>query len=228
MNNCVWCVEEMNTALHWNNLFVPKQNHFLCKTCQTSLKKIENQICLTCSKPSLNTQCADCKNWEKIYRNQDPLVKNISVFEYNTFIKEMIVKWKYRGDYQIGFAFQSIFKQTFQATFKSLDSFPDIVPIPLSKEREQHRVFNQAEMLAAFLTQDIKQSFIRTTGEKQSKRNRKARMASENPFILRQPVNNSVVLVDDIYTTGRTIRHAAELLRQAGCPYVYSYTLIRG
>lgn len=228
MNNCVWCVEEMDTPLQWSNLFVPKQKQLLCKSCTASLKKIDIQICLTCSKPSLAKQCTDCKEWKRIYYNQDPLLKNISVFEYNGFIKEMITKWKYRGDYQIGFAFQSTFKQTFQAMFHHLPSSPHIVPIPLSKEREQHRAFNQAEMLAAFLTQDTKQLFIRMKGEKQSKRNRKERMDSKNPFILRRPVIKPVVLVDDIYTTGRTLRHAAELLKQAGCSEVYSYTLIRG
>src|SRR5699024_11402984 len=61
---------------------------------------------------------------------------------------------------------------SFQTNFKKMSSSPDIVPIPLSAERIQHRAFNQAEMLAGFLTRDIKQYFIRTQGEKQSKRNR--------------------------------------------------------
>lgn len=228
MRNCVRCHEEIHAALHWKNVFVPEQKQCLCDSCENNLKKTSHEICVTCSKTSLTKQCFDCERWQKKYKNQDPLVKNISVFEYNHFVKEMVTKWKYRGDYEMGFAFQSVFKQTFQTNFKKMSSSLDIVPIPLSAERIQHRAFNQAEMLAGFLTRDIKQYFIRTQGEKQSKRNRKERLASANPFILRQTVNNPVVLVDDIYTTGRTLRHAAELLRKAGCPYVYAYTLIRG
>jgi len=49
-----------------------------------------------------------------------------------------------------------------------------------------------------------------------------------NPFNLVKSLNNPVLLVDDIYTTGRTLRHAAQLLKEAGCQEVYALTLCRG
>ncbi|WP_339213858.1 phosphoribosyltransferase family protein [Ornithinibacillus sp. FSL M8-0202] len=142
-------------------------------------------------------------------------------------MQDIIAKWKYRGDYELGTVFEESYTTYFQKAFASIKNAV-IIPIPLSMERLQERCFNQAEMLASFLSLKKMNILSRTHGEKQSKKSRNERIYSENPFILQEKLNNPVILVDDIYTTGTTLRHAAKLLKDAGCPEVYSYTLIRG
>src|SRR5699024_5852153 len=100
-----------------------------------------------------------------------------------------------------------------------------------SKERLINRGFNQSLAIAEKLarnTSDIQQVLQRIHSEKQSKKTRSQRIFGKNPFKLIKKTNKSVILVDDIYTTGTTLRHAATLLKQGGCPAIYSYSLIRG
>ncbi|WP_245837214.1 ComF family protein [Virgibacillus phasianinus] len=153
---------------------------------------------------------------------------NQSVFLYNPAIKEMISKWKYRGDYCLGDIFKESFVQTFKTAFGNEINDSIVVPIPLSDERLLERGFNQSAMLADYLQVEKKEILTRIHGEKQSKKTRIERISARNPFSLNAVVSNKVILIDDIYTTGATLRHAATLLQEAGCPKVSSFTLIRG
>ena len=184
---------------------------------------------MKCSREHEGEICLDCERWQLFYRKEgDPLIKNVSLYTYNSFMKEIVAKWKYRGDYILGTIFKNELKAAFHKHFHKIAKDAAIVPIPLSEERLYERGFNQAEMLASFLTDEIVDILERIHSEKQSKKTRSERMRSENPFTLRKPINKRVILVDDIYTTGRTVRHAAQLLRNSGCKEVYAFTLIRG
>ncbi|WP_339318572.1 ComF family protein [Paenibacillus sp. FSL R10-2734] len=129
-----------------------------------------------------------------------------------------------------------------------------LVPVPVSASRLMERGFNQAERLADVLSRHRKVPqlplLIRThhTG-KQSFKSRAERLAdmkhafAENPAVATQftdwmkrevPQNRPVriIIVDDIYTTGSTIRACAEIIQQMGSDYgfvveVYSLTWAR-
>jgi len=143
-------------------------------------------------------------------------------------MKEIITMWKYRGDYILGHIFQADMKQYFKQHYDTHNEQMIAVPIPLSNDRLYERGFNQAEMLADFLSVRIENVLTRTMNEKQAKKTRLERIMTVNPFNLVKSLNNPVLLVDDIYTTGRTLRHAAQLLKEAGCQEVYALTLCRG
>ncbi|GGK02986.1 hypothetical protein GCM10007063_26570 [Lentibacillus kapialis] len=140
----------------------------------------------------------------------------------------MISKWKYRGDYCLGKAFARDYYNAFNHNLSFMASGTIAVPIPLSKERMAERGFNQAKMLADFLPLKSEEKLTRTHHEKQSKKTRRERVTSSNPFHVTAAINAPVLLVDDIYTTGTTLRHAAYVLKKHGCPAVYALTLIRG
>ncbi len=143
-------------------------------------------------------------------------------------MKDIITKWKYRGDYVLGHMFADVFYETFQRVFSNLKEEVLVVPIPLSDERLAERGFNQAEMLAHFLCEQPSSFVERVQGEKQSKKTRQERILSKNHFKIKKRINKPVILVDDIYTTGATLRHVAVQLRKNGCPKVYGFTLARG
>lgn len=201
----------------------------LCDSCVTNLTFLQDSPsrCAKCSREITEETCFDCQRWEK--RTQgDPLQLNYSVFQYNPFLQEVIAKWKYRGDYVLGELFRPYLRKAFFKKFGKKKKELTAVPIPLSEERLAERGFNQAEMLADFLPVQTKSVFIRIDSEKQSKKNRKERVTAKNPFSLTEKIKTPVLLVDDIYTTGTTLRHASELLIKQGCPQVYALTLIRG
>lgn len=141
-------------------------------------------------------------------------------------IQTILAQWKYRGDYELG----SIFKPMVQSIFKRRIKISDstlILPIPLSKERLHERAFNQATMIATWIGPPTESVLEREHHEKQAKKSRHDRISSINPFILTKAINKPVLLVDDIYTTGTTLRHVSTLLKQNGCPRVDAFTLIR-
>ncbi|MEN1967326.1 ComF family protein [Lentibacillus sp. N15] len=225
---CLWCNQPMNPELNWSKLLFLSKPTNLCQTCEKQLQWITGNRCSQCSRVSDALLCDDCQRWAQKFDQDDVLNRNYSVFAYNETIKEMVAKWKYRGDYILGNIFKHYFYRTYRQQLSSLHKQMIAVPIPLSEQRLQERGFNQAKMLADFIPLQQAELLSRMHGEKQSKKTRKERLSAENPFNLTKRVNKPVLLVDDIYTTGTTLRHAAGLLKQNGCPGVFALTLIRG
>ncbi|WP_106496662.1 ComF family protein [Lentibacillus sp. Marseille-P4043] len=226
--HCLWCDQQLIPEMSWRTILFLSKQTYLCETCECKLELLEGERCNKCSRISEKPVCSDCLRWEQYKLGYDPLVNNYSVFVYNEAIQEVITRWKYRGDYCLGDIFKVNFYQAFKQHFNFLPKETVTVPIPLSAERLKDRGFNQAKMLADFLPLPCQEIITRIDGEKQSKKTRKERIFSKNPFTLTKNINKPIILVDDIYTTGTTLRHAAELLKEGGCPNIYAYTLIRG
>ncbi|MFB1049918.1 ComF family protein [Paraliobacillus sp. JSM ZJ581] len=228
---CIWCQKQIYPEVTWSSLFFPKKPIPLCDTCQAGLQQIENVDCLDCGRQYNEKaldgyiRCHDCE--QRHHNNKHFLLKNRSVFQYNESIQAMITKWKYRGDYCLIEAFRESIQSGFQAYFADLDKGAITVPIPLSPQRLQERAFNQSKAMAQLLPLPVYDLLQRTHGEKQAKRSREERITSPNPFRIRRSTSQPVLLIDDIYTTGTTLHHAAEILKQAGCPIVFAYTLAR-
>ncbi|WP_367379308.1 ComF family protein [Rossellomorea aquimaris] len=108
--------------------------------------------------------------------------------------------------------------------------FDLVTPIPLSNERLYERGFNQSTALLE--EAEVRPSCLLTRihSEKQSKKTRRERLQQEQVFQLGvgDVKGKRVLLFDDIYTTGTTLRQAAKLLKEAGAREVSSLTLARG
>lgn len=231
MNHCLWCHEEIMNEFSWKTLLFGVEGRKVCDCCQERFSLIKGETCKKCFRESKQPLCYDCRRWEDFFNGEDPLVKNVSTYTYNSFMQEVVAKWKYRGDYELVYMFTNVARRSFYNHFRAYLEEAIIVPIPLSKERLEERHFNQSLALANTLMKDkrqISQLLSRINHEKQAKKTRRQRIFGKNPFKLEKKTNKTVILVDDIYTTGTTIRHAASLLLKNGCPQVFSYTLIRG
>ncbi|UOQ85165.1 ComF family protein [Gracilibacillus salinarum] len=229
MSVCLICQQDSIDAITWTNLFLPPENSALCPDCQEKLERIQGPICKKCGRKLPETAvCSDCQKWKHNKQFGDALQYNRALFRYTPFMQEIIAQWKYRGDYQLIELFTPYLKQLLFPKQKLT-----IVPIPLSEQRLYERAFNQslqlAEKVASCWNLPIVEALARHQfqSEKQSKKSREQRLSTENPFFLSQSLQTDVLLVDDIYTTGMTIHHAAFLLKQAGCQAIYSFTLVR-
>lgn len=112
-----------------------------------------------------------------------------------------------------------------------------IQPMPLTPERERERGYNQARWIAdrfrrSWLpgTPIIDVLARRSSGIAQATiEAHEARSANvEGEFVALSPVRNSVILVDDVVTTGSTAGEAARALIRAGASKVYLLTLAVG
>lgn len=134
---------------------------------------------------------------------------------------------KYRGDYVLAKGF----KPDICFILKSM-LFDCLVPVPLSEERLYERGFNQTEVLILEAGLQPTPLLSRLHTEKQSKKSRTDRIHLPQVFqIIPDKIpditGKTILLFDDIYTTGSTLSHVAKILKENGAGSIYSLTLAR-
>ncbi len=229
---CLYCGEGIIPAIGWGKLFSREEEVLLCDHCTKQLVPIEGECCVRCSRPfdglaeefRKGEFCYDCVRWEEDKEWTVILEHNISLYVYNDFLKGVISRYKFRGDYVLS-------KFLCKGLKKLVKEYDLLVPIPLSIERLYERGFNQAEALIVESGYTPTVLLKRTHTEKQSKKSREERILLSNIFKIASEeefVGKKVLLVDDIYTTGSTLLHAAKLLKRQGALSVSSFTVARG
>ncbi|MDM5190760.1 ComF family protein [Bacillus sp. DX4.1] len=233
--HCLLCDDVISNFASWYSFFVQAEMRCICEQCEQKLSYIVGEICDDCGRPfhTLSREyregdiCRDCLRWKEDETLQP--VKNRSLYAYNDWMKEVLARFKFRGDAVLVQVFAAAFVTSFQRYFSDCHH---VIPIPLSVEREYERGFNQAELLAACLPITILQtSLSRKDMEKQSKKTRIERLSQSNPFYFQKEetfAGQHILLIDDVYTTGITIRQVARCLYEAKAKTVSSLTLCRG
>ncbi|WP_339060502.1 ComF family protein [Tepidibacillus marianensis] len=162
---------------------------------------------------------------------------NRSAVLYNEMMKEYLALYKYRGKESLAIPFGQLIKVTYDQYFKEtpLDL---ITYVPLHPSRLQERSFNQAEQLA---TQLSYYTGIPTIGtlkriketHKQSKSGKWERLSEmKDAFQVDEKTKEyiqgkSILIIDDIYTTGATLNECAQELIDSGAGKVFRLTLAR-
>jgi Predicted amidophosphoribosyltransferases len=253
---CLICGGDNQEMPTFRTFLSPSSPQRFCPACRTELAPIDPaHSCRLCGRDlSLldgrfirGSICTDCARWKE-QGSGGAYQKNIALFTYNDFMKDLVIRFKFRGDAILADGFRKAFQEAFRKmsgggaagflrriTSGSRQEPWLIVPIPLSPTRLNERGFNQAEILAGLTGKPVVPALIRTGNEqKQSKRNRRERLAqADNPFEWNQVCKTelkgkNILLIDDIYTTGATLRRAAAVLEPAGPHQIRSLTLAHG
>ncbi len=175
------------------------------------------------------TLCRDCAKWKEAEKGEDRSVQQRSLYVYNDFLQEVMAQYKYRGDATLA----TLFSKKLKRLTRPLGKIDVVTVVPLSEERLWERGFNQAELLAGeFACCDVLQRRGETA--KQSKRDRRERIAAlQGAFRLSVEgekwhwAGKRVLIIDDIYTTGATLRSASTVLYEAGAEKVFAVTVAR-
>ncbi len=230
---CLLCDGEIESEFTWRSIFTHEQHSRLCQKCYEKFERISGETCNICGRPFalLDAEyrsgelCLDCRRWEEDEFWRGSLDKNTSLYSYSDFTKEVIAKFKFRGDYVLAKIFTADFLKTLQAF-----QYDYLVPIPLSEERLYERGFNQSEAIIRVAGLEPAYLLSRVHTEKQSKKSRTERIHLNQVFrvdSVHDLRGKKILIVDDIYTTGSTLRHASRLLKENGADKVYSLTLAR-
>lgn len=109
-----------------------------------------------------------------------------------------------------------------------------VVPMPLHGKRERVRGYNQSEMLArnlftGFYIEAGRLKRIKNTVP-QTELKDEARLTNiSGAFGAERKFNGeTILLVDDVYTTGATMNEAARVLKEAGAGEVWGFVIARG
>lgn len=96
-------------------------------------------------------------------------LKNRSLYMYDNGMKGILAQFKFRGDAELVRIFHRPFRSLFQQYFANVST---VIAVPLSKEREYERGFNQAELLAACLPVGLSYPSLRRRKQKNKVRRR--------------------------------------------------------
>ncbi|WP_420543815.1 ComF family protein [Streptococcus equinus] len=221
MGKCLLCDQlflEKETFL--GIISIQKRQNNVCPDCLGAFEKIGDKHCPTCYRNGCETQCKDCQKWEK----EGHSVKHQAIFTYNAAMKKFFSKYKFQGDVALG----AIFSRDLKKKIKPYKNY-SIVPVPLSKERMAECKFNQVTALLDASGVAYEEILSKKNIAKQSDKNRKERLESQCPFqvIPGSNISKNILIIDDIYTTGATLKGIYQLLYENGAQNVKSLTIAR-
>lgn len=219
MSSCVFCGASIERKISIRFIFSLEkaEENLICQPCVLKFEPLAgHSTCPGCNRMQTDkNMCEDCQKWTNTYKNFSP--NHQSIFSYNDIAKEFMSRFKFQGDVIIG----KLFKDAFAKELKKLSKTHLIVPIPLSPQAKEGRGFNQVEILLREASIPYEDLLTYTgLGKKQSSKTKTERLQTQQPFGLKE--NNvllnkkPIIIVDDVYTTGRTIFHGRTLLETMG------------
>lgn len=183
----------------------------ICQICLQQFEPISGNQCSDCSRPLLTgILCSDCQHWRQLYPQQH--FKNQALFTYNRAMQLYFQRYKGQGDYQL----RLLFERDIQTRFPVKPNVA-YVPIPSDEQHQQARGFNPVQGLFENCFPLMSLLKKRPTEKGQAQKNRAERLASPQFFeLIPQKLPDklqSITILDDIHTTGRTLWHAQQCLR---------------
>ncbi|MBP3359894.1 MAG: ComF family protein [Clostridia bacterium] len=161
---------------------------------------------------------------------------SLSVFYYVPPVRELIIDYKFNGCRAYGGIFAKYMTDIARLLFYEDYGFNMLAPVPLSEERLMERGYNQAEILSSFMAEELGIAHSTRLIRKVKNTKRQSELTTlERSENLRGAFSadaglakgRSIILVDDVYTTGNTLRECASVLLEAGAEKVAAVTLAR-
>lgn len=201
--------------------------------CERSLVWVKKPVCLKCGKPvysPVQEYCLDCS------KSVPPFDGGASVWVYTKAMSDSIAMYKYQG------------KKEFAAYYvkKAVEMYGEwicqrqpqcITAVPLNRKKARIRGFNQALVIAEGIGKalgipvDDKLLVRSRFTEPQKGLNPQQRLKNLQKAFgpgIHAGKYERVLLVDDIYTTGSTMRICSSLLKEQGVRHVWILSLCIG
>ncbi len=220
------------TSLDW--LFPPRcagcarLGEVWCQSCHSQVELIREPYCDLCGSPKMpKVQCLHCSNWDYKFDAARAWGR------YSGVLRKAILSLKRHPNTQLGI---ELSKGLTAVLLRQAWKIDILVPVPLAPHRLAERGYNQADLLAQPLAaacglryagsclsrshETIKQFEL---GAAQRWQNLLSAFQAEGAELHEA----SVLLVDDIMTTGATLNAAAVAIKRAGARRVYALTLAK-
>lgn len=207
----------------------------LCDSCVEKIHWNSGRTCDKCGKALPDAYrgayCYDCMEHPHCFR------RGYSCMTYGLYERELILDYKYNGKGYLGKKFGDILFDRIRWENPDIDV---IIPVPIHKNRERKRGYNQTELMAARLAslwgkplaagslQRVKETtLLRSLSpvERESALRGAFAVTKKGESEIR---GKAVLLVDDIYTTGATVEECSRVLLESGAAAVDFLTLASG
>lgn len=202
-------------------------NHPLCAACWRALPRLGPTRCTGCAQPlSLPGLCGPC------LRHPLSLQQVHANYRFDTPLSALIHRFKYRQRW----ADARLLARLMLEDAPAWPSDTLLLPIPLHPQRLRERGYNQAALLTRHLAAALKQPYAlhalqreRDTPQQQGLSRQERQRNLKGAFLVEahQVAGRSVVLIDDVMTTGSTLDTASLALLRAGARQVEGWVLAR-
>ena len=208
---------------------------YLCSECDNQVSRIVPPFCAKCSEPfdgaiTSEFACANCAH-RKIH-----FEAAVAAYRARGIVRHVMLNFKYGRQMHLRHLVARWLVAALDDERIRERRFDAIVPVPLHPARQRERGFNQAELLAQWVSNHIAVPLrpalqrVRYTTT-QTAFDRAERMQNlRDAFRLRKNTDVRrlrVLLIDDILTTGSTLSECARVLKQGGAQSVYAATAAR-
>ncbi|MFJ2487005.1 ComF family protein [Pseudomonas sp. NPDC087639] len=205
----------------------------ICVPCETELPWLGDH-CQTCALPlpAAGLTCGECLL-------EPPAFEQVAVpWLYSFPVDSLITRFKHNAKWPFGHLLADVLGQYLLYRFDEDLPRPDmLLPVPLASKRLRQRGFNQAAMLARWLSRQLdlpcEENVLRRIKDTNAQQELDAKARKQNlrsAFALAPDADvkgRHLALIDDVLTTGATTRALARLLRDAGAARVDVYCLAR-
>jgi len=184
--------------------------------------------CIICKNIYDGIICDDCHAGIKYLRANEGLIYFVA--EYSGIMKKAIKLFKFKKKLRLCEPLANIIIKN----MPYLDA-DCIIPVPLYQQRLRSRGFNQSELIAKSISAELAiplflNTLIRFRETKPqfslNKNERKENIKNAFLIINKEDISGKkVLLVDDIYTTGSTVRECKRVLLQGGAKSVFAIVL---
>jgi len=213
-----------------------KEGFYLCDDCLSLIEILDREYCPFCFPAKLSTgTCSKCKSTHYL----DGLYFACS-YENKT-IKRLIHEFKYEPyvrDYSELLTFLLISHlANLRKTFSDFNGFI-VIPVPIFIKKKKVRGYNQAEEIAKQFAKYLKLQLLpdiliktkNTISQTElTKEERKENI--KNAFLVKDRElieNKSILLIDDVFTSGSTMDECSRILKENGAKEVFGMAVARG
>lgn len=210
---------------------VPGFEKLVCDTCMEELTPIKN-YCMKCGKRVQQEEeyCSSCR---EIPHN---FSRGRCLLSYEGKTRKSIYRFKYGKRQEYAKAYAQLMAEEMGDFIRSCGA-DALLPVPLHARRQQKRGYNQAALLAKALGSicgiPVCSHLIRRTKntipqKKLTFSQRQNNLKRAFKFTRNDVKLNTIIIIDDIYTTGSTIDAIARLCQEKGIENIYFLTIAGG
>ncbi len=200
--------------------------------CEKCLKKIEKLIKpkIILNKNILKITQKEKRNIKKFKMtnqkyNADFLYKILYIFKYKGIIRKIIIDYKFNDKpYICNFFSNIIINNKFVCDI--LKRYDIIISVPLSKKRLARRGYNQSDLIAKNISKKLNLEYksnylikIKETEKQSTLKGKEREKNIKDAFVFNNKYNienKNIIILDDVYTTGNTIKECYKILKKNG------------